>query len=279
MDKWNLIVDVELCENCNNCTLAAKDEYIGNTHKGYSAPAPKVGADLIAIEPNNRGQAPLVDSAYLIKMCNHCDDAPCQKVGGDAVRKRDDGIVIIDPEKSKGRKDIVASCPYGSIIWNEELQIPQNYIFDAHLLDQGWKEPRLVQSCPTLVFEAVKTSDAAMQDRVKAEKLEVLQPELNTKPRVYYKNLYRHNKCFIGGTVTANIDGVDECIESAEVTVSLNGKSVGSAKSDSFGEFKVDKLEVESGEYDVSIKHATHGSSTQKATLGKSQYLGVVKLG
>jgi nitrate reductase beta subunit len=28
-----------------------------------------------------------------------------------AVRKREDGIVIIDPEKSKGQKQIVDSCP------------------------------------------------------------------------------------------------------------------------------------------------------------------------
>ena len=30
MKKWNLIVDVALCENCRNCTLAAKDEHVGN---------------------------------------------------------------------------------------------------------------------------------------------------------------------------------------------------------------------------------------------------------
>ncbi len=41
-------------------------------------------------------------------MCNHCDDAPCHKAAqGGAVRKRPDGIVIIDPEKAKGQKKIM----------------------------------------------------------------------------------------------------------------------------------------------------------------------------
>ncbi len=278
MEKWNLIVDVERCENCNNCTLAAKDEYIGNNHEGYSAPAPKVGADLITIERKRRGDAPLVDAAYLVKMCNHCDDAPCQKVGGEAVTKRDDGIVIIDPEKSKGRKDIVDACPYGSIIWNEEQQIPQNFIFDAHLLDQGWKEPRLVQSCPTLVFEAFKTSDSAMQKRVVEEDLEVLQPELGTKPRVYYKNLYRFSKCFIGGTVIAEVEGIEECVNGAEVVVSQNDSVIGSTKTNAYGEFKVDKLDPNSGVYHVDVSHSRYGSVHSKASLGESQYLGDLKL-
>ena len=62
----------------------------------------------------------MIDIAYVPTMCNHCDDAPCVAKGGGAVKKRDDGIVLIDPEKAKGRKDLVDACPYGHIWWNEE---------------------------------------------------------------------------------------------------------------------------------------------------------------
>ena len=55
------------------------------------------------------------------------------------MRKRDDGIVLIDPVKAKGRQDLVDACPYGHIWWNEELKVPQAWPFDAHLLDQGWQ--------------------------------------------------------------------------------------------------------------------------------------------
>jgi Fe-S-cluster-containing dehydrogenase component len=65
-----------------------------------------------------------------------------------AVRKRPDGIVIIDPVKSKGQKQIVDACPYGAVTWNEEKQIPQAWPFDAHLLDHGWTRTRAEQACP-----------------------------------------------------------------------------------------------------------------------------------
>lgn len=278
MDKWNLIINVDRCENCNNCILAAKDEFIGNEFPGYSAPAAKEGAELISITRQVRGATPVVDTAYLIKMCNHCDDAPCMKVGGDAIHKRDDGIVIIDPERAKGRKEIVKSCPYGAIVWNEEQELPQTWFFDAHLLDNGWKEPRCAQSCPTDVFEPIKISDAEMKQRAEAENLEVLLPHLNTKPRVYYRNLYRFNKCFVGATVVAVIDGVEECLQGAKAEAFQDGRLLGAAETDTFGEFKVDKLQPNSGQYWVKISHPYYQEAVVETSLGDSQYLGVIKL-
>ena len=90
---------------------------------------------MIRIERRTRGATPMVDAAYVPRLCNHCDDAPCIRAAGDdSIRKRDDGIVIIDPVKAKGRRDLVESCPYGAIIWNEREQLPQSWFFDAHLL-------------------------------------------------------------------------------------------------------------------------------------------------
>ena len=49
MKRWNLVIDVALCENCNNCVLAARDELVGNTHPGYSAPHAPQGQGVIRI--------------------------------------------------------------------------------------------------------------------------------------------------------------------------------------------------------------------------------------
>ena len=43
MKKWNLVIDVAKCTNCNNCFLADKDEYVGNDFPGYAAPQPRHG--------------------------------------------------------------------------------------------------------------------------------------------------------------------------------------------------------------------------------------------
>ncbi|MDH5750526.1 MAG: oxidoreductase, partial [Rhodospirillales bacterium] len=65
MSKWNLIVDVALCHNCNNCAIAVADEFDGNTHPGYAAPMPHHGHRWIDILRKERGQAPMVDVAYV----------------------------------------------------------------------------------------------------------------------------------------------------------------------------------------------------------------------
>ncbi|GAG02536.1 unnamed protein product, partial [marine sediment metagenome] len=36
MNKWNLIIDIEKCEDCNNCFLACKDEHVDNDWPGYA---------------------------------------------------------------------------------------------------------------------------------------------------------------------------------------------------------------------------------------------------
>ena len=278
--KWNLVVDVARCDNCRNCFLAAKDEHIGNDFPGYAAAQPEKEHSWVDIRHKERGSYPIVEANFMPVMCNHCDDAPCMKVAKDgAIKKRSDGIVIIDPEKSKGQKEIVDACPYGAVYWNEEKQIPQAWIFDAHLLDSGWTKPRAQQSCPTNVFETLKVSDAEMQRIKGEEELDVLLPEEGTKPRVYYKNLHLMNSCFVAGSVVTMIDGVDECAENATAVLSQNGSEVARASTDVFGEFKLDKLAPGSGAYDLEISEDSGGKySTKVEVQEESLYLGTLML-
>jgi Fe-S-cluster-containing dehydrogenase component len=277
MSEWNLIVNVGRCENCYNCVIAERDEHTGNDFPGYAAPAAAVGDSPIRIQRRVQGEAPMVETTYLPVMCNHCDDAPCMRYAPDAIRKRDDGIVIIDPEKARGRKDIVGSCPYRAIVWNEEQQLPQTWIFDAHLLDQGWRRPRCQQVCPTDVFEAVKVDDAAMAERAEKDGLRVLKPHLGTRPRVWYRGLERWETCFVGGSVSAEIGGVVECVEGATVTLSQADQLLATTVTDGFGDFRFDDLPRHGGAYTVEISHA-HGGATRDCALGESVYIGEIRL-
>jgi len=279
MQKWNMIIDVAECTNCNLCTLATMDEYVGNAWPGYAAPMPKHGHKWINILQKERGQIPMIDIAYVPTLCNHCDDAPCIKAARDgAIKKRDDGIVLIDPEKAKGQKQLVDACPYGHIWWNEELQVPQAWPFDAHLLDQGWQQTRGQQSCPTGAMRAVKLEDAEMERLAREEKLEAMRPELGTKPRVYYRNLWRYAKCFIGGTLSRAADGIVDCVEGARVRLLKDGAPVAETRSDIYGDFKFDRLEPESGRYVVEISAEGSATKTVGAELGQSLNLGEIRL-
>jgi len=281
MKKWNLIVDVALCENCNNCALATKDEHIDNDFPGYAAPQPRHGHDWIKIQRKVRGSGHMVDAAHVPTTCNHCDNAPCVTAGRGAVTKRDDGIVLIDPQKARGRHDIVASCPYNAIWWNAELQLPREWIFEAHLLDQGWPQPRGAHACPTGAMRAIKVEDKEMQERAKDQNLEVLKPELGAHPRVYYRNLHRFNKCFIGGSVVANVGGVKECISGAKVELRNDSKHLlDQGTTDAFGDFKFDRIELGGGPYKVTIKHPQCGSaSIDVVVAAESVFAGEILLG
>lgn len=278
MNKWNMIIDVAECTNCNLCTLATMDEYVGNEFPGYTAPMPKHGHKWIDILQKERGQGTMIDVAYVPTMCNHCDDAPCIKAAKDgAARKRDDGIVVIDPVKARGQRQLVDACPYGHIWWNEERQLPQAWSFDAHLIDQGWRQTRGQQSCPTGAMRALCVEDSDMTRMAREEGLETLQPGLGTRPRVYYKNLWRYKTCFIGGSVAAERHGVVDCVEGATVRLIKDGALIAEATTDNYGDFKLDRLKENSGDYRVEIA-AGPATRSIDVSLGLSVNLGEIRI-
>jgi len=280
MKKWNLVIDVAKCFGCNACAVACHDEYHDNDFPGYAASMAKHGQRWIDILQREMGQVPMVEVAYLPVTCNHCDDAPCVKAAKDgAISKRAEGIVIIDPAKAKGQRQLVDACPYGAIYWNEEQQLPQAWPFDAHLLDQGWTRTRGSQVCPTQAIRTVHVEDDDMRRMVDAEGLEVLHPEYKTRPRVYYKNLDRYFKAFVGGSVAGVVAGVIECVEGARVRLHRGDKLIAETRSDAYGDFKFRGLEEGSGAYRVEIADHRFATKFVELSLGQSTYLGTISVG
>jgi len=195
-----------------------------------------------------------------------------------AIRKRDDGIVIIDPVKAKGQRQLVDSCPYGAIFWNDGLQLPQAWPFDAHLLDHGWTATRASKVCPTEAIRTVHADDAEMHRLVDSEGLQVLHPEYHTRPRVYYKNLDQYFKAFVGGSLQGEVDGVNECVEGARVALRRDGREIAATHSDPYGDFKFQGLEEDSGGYEIAIADERFAGKTLHFELGKSTYLGTISL-
>ena len=115
------------------------------------------------IDRKERGQYPIVQVAYLPQPCMHCTEAPCLRDSpAGTIYRADNGLVIIDPVKAKGHPEIVETCPYGVIYWNEEAQVPQKCTGCAHLIAEGWTETRCSQVCPTGAITLVLADDAEM---------------------------------------------------------------------------------------------------------------------
>ena len=109
------------------------------------------------------------------------------------------------------------------------------------------------------------------------QNLEVMKPELGSRPRVYYRNLWRYSKCFIGGSVSEEKNGAVDCVEGASVQLIKDGASIAVTTTDNYGDFKFDRLDENSGRYVVQI-FASGRSKTVDANLGASVNLGEIRL-
>ena len=237
------VIDVARCSGCYNCQLACKDEHVGNDWKPYAAPQPDIGQFWLKINENVCGTIPKVKIHYIPKLCNHCENAPCIAAAKDgAVYRRDDGLVIIDPEKAVGQKQLLEACPYGAIYWNEELNLPQKCTGCAHLLDNDYKLPRCVEACPTDAMKFGEEED--LKDLIAGAT--VMSPETGCGPKVYYRNIPGK---FIAGTVYDPIE--KEVVIGAKCRITSGGKVI-ETYTDSYGDFWLKDLAV--GLYDLTIE-------------------------
>jgi Fe-S-cluster-containing dehydrogenase component len=279
MKEWRMIIDVARCEDCNNCMLACRDEHVENDWPGYSAPQPRLGQRWMSVERRERGQFPLIDVAYRPTPCQQCAEPACAAVGGAAVVRRADGVVLINPEKAKGKREMVEACPYGAIFWNEELETAQKCTFCAHLLDDGWRRPRCVQACPTGALEVLQLEPESWRQFAEERKLAPLYPEFRTAPRALYANLERFERCFIAGGVAESVNGVIDCAVGLSVRLECGDTVVAECVTDAFGDFKFDGLQKGSGGYTVSIVNRKgEGKTIAVEWLEKSLSLGEVRL-
>ncbi len=272
MKQWIMVIDVAKCHNCNDCFLSCKDEHVGNDWSPVTKPMPRHGHYWRKIECVERGADALVDVQYRPGNCMMCENAPCEKAGRGAVTRREDGILLIDPEKAKGRKDLVDACPYGAIWWNEEYQVPQKCTFCAHLLDQGWTETRCSHSCPTGATKFYAVEKDELEGYIKENHLSRYHDKFGTKPHVFYKNLELVTSSFFCGAVVK--DG--ECCEGAAVTAEDGNGEQFSTTTNPYGEFKLRGLK--DGTYKIVIQSGERKKELQAVELRSDQYLGEIEL-
>ena len=206
------VYDHAKCNGCRNCQIACKDEHVDNAWPPYAEPQPDTGQFWCRIEERVRGSVPKVKVSYTLRMCQHCDSAPCMDAAPGAVYKRDDGLVVVDPGKAKGMRGLVDACPYGAIFYNEELDV-----------------------CPHGAVRFGDEEDFAAEIAA-AEPL--LAERASDAPRVYYLN---KPKRFVAG-VAVDLEA-DEVVVGAAVTLeNLADGTVVAAETDEFGDFWFDQV-------------------------------------
>jgi Fe-S-cluster-containing dehydrogenase component len=274
MARYGFVIDITRCNGCYNCVLACKDEHFENDFPGYAAPQPMTGQFWMKITEKERGQFPKVKVAYTAVPCMHCDKAPCVAAAMDgAVYRRRDGIIIIDPLKAKGQKQIVSSCPYRVIYWNEELALPQKCTLCAHLLDAGWKEPRCSEVCPTraIKFGDLDDPDSEVAKLVASGKTEKMHPEYGLKEKVSYIGL---PKRFVAAAVV--FGDLKECAEGVAVTLKHDNETK-TTQTDNYGDFEFEGL-PENEKYSMTIEASGYKPVQITVNTNNDRYLGEIVL-
>jgi tetrathionate reductase subunit B len=249
--KKVFVIDVSKCNGCHCCQIVCKDEHVGNDWSPIAKPQPDIGQFWLELTERVRGTVPKVKVAYRPHLCMHCDNPPCLTacpVPG-ALYKRDDGLVIIDTVKCTGCRLCVDACPYDVIFFNENLNLAQKCTGCAHLIDDGWAEPRCADACPTLAIRFLDETEA--KDLI--ARGEVWKPELKdeVQPRVYYLGL---PKKFIAGTLYDPVE--EEVIIGATVTLTGRDGGVCTTRTDEYGDFWFEGLR--DGVFDLRLE--TQGS-------------------
>lgn len=272
--RYGIAVNTENCMACYNCVMACKDEHCGFA-TSVSAPQPHEGQFWVNIRSRERGDDNRkVKTSNVALMCSHCENPACVNAGKNgAVYKRADGIVIIDPEKARGQKEIVDSCPVGAIYWNEEEQLPQKCSMCAHLLDAGYAKPRCVEACPNeaLYFGDLDDPESEVSRAVAAGKVTPLKPLEGEKTNVVYLNI---PTVFLAGSVYLPGDETGEEVADG-ATVTLSCRETGEVKTtrtNYFGDWEFEELKPNAN-YDITIEFDGYRSVKLSAFTDADHYV------
>ena len=112
-DEQVFVFDTASCNGCYCCQIACKDEHCGNDWTPYAKPQPDTGQFWLKLNEYVRGTVPKVKMHYVADPLQPLRRAACLEacpVEG-AIYKRDDGLVVIDPEKCTGCKQLRRRLP------------------------------------------------------------------------------------------------------------------------------------------------------------------------
>ncbi len=215
--NWNdhyyaFVVDTRKCIGCGRCVRACKIEnevpklpfYFRTWVERWvwlkEDEEPKVDS------PNGgfSGFPPLYDersiakSYFVPKLCNHCDRPPCVQVCPvGATYKTKDGVVLVDEKYCIGCRYCIQACPYGARYLyprdgprESRRNTADKCTWCYHRITKGYK-PACVEVCPTQArkFGDLKNPDDEINRILEENKIQVLKPEMGTKPKVFYIGL------------------------------------------------------------------------------------------
>jgi molybdopterin-containing oxidoreductase family iron-sulfur binding subunit len=200
MARWGMVVDLKRCIGCSACVVACKAENA----------TPK-GVFFTRVFDQVSGEYPIVQKKFIPVLCNHCQEAPCEKVcPTGATYRREDGIVLVDEDKCVGCRTCYVACPYknryyikkgayldgyfGELTPYEKLKykdkqegVVQKCTFCYKRVDQGL-QPSCVNTCPAgaRIFGDLEDPESEVSRLIRQRGGYQPLADYQTEPAVYY---------------------------------------------------------------------------------------------
>ena len=139
MTQLALLVDDELCFDCRACEVACKHE--------NDVPIGLRWITVITVGPKKVGDNLI--TKFVPTTCLHCAKPPClEACPMRAIKKRGDGIVVIDEELCTGCGDCITACPLSVIGINPQKVVAEKCTLCWHRVEKGLA-PACVVACQT----------------------------------------------------------------------------------------------------------------------------------
>ncbi len=193
------VIDTTKCIGCGNCVRACKrennvveqffrtwvEQYRITEDNHVYVDSPKGGFNGFEHIPVKEK---VVKGFFVPKICNHCRKTPCTQVCPvHASYQSPDGVILIDKKRCIGCGYCVQACPYGSRYIDPRTHTADKCTWCYHRITKGLL-PACVASCPTATrrFGDMKKDDSEIKELIEKNRVNVLKPNLNTKPFCFY---------------------------------------------------------------------------------------------
>lgn len=203
--EYVYLIDLRKCIGCGSCVRACSKEndvpngyfrtWVERYHvaRGLEEPivdSPNGGMD--GFEPSEKVAGLQVSKSFFFpKLCCHCTNTPCvQLCPVGASYRTKDGVILVDEKRCIGCGYCVQACPYGSRFIHPVTHIASKCTLCYHRITRGLKQA-CVQACPVGARRLgdMKQVDNEVAKIIATERVQILQPELLTKPNCYYLGL------------------------------------------------------------------------------------------